>query len=139
MGTKVGVIMFNGTTVVGDITIDEDSSGTGAMWSGPMSDLPGWLGGGSPNSGRGGDGRGRGSDSGRDSGARHGSGKSEHPDVVRRRKEVAKGDVYDAHEKAPRPKVGTAPGHGDEYSDDKADYPVQPGADPKHGDEYSSK
>jgi hypothetical protein len=28
MGTKVGVIMLNGTTIVGDITIDEDSSGS---------------------------------------------------------------------------------------------------------------
>jgi hypothetical protein len=54
---RVGVIMLDGA-VVGDITLDEttpdDLGGGGAMYSGPMSDLPGWLGGG----GRGGSGLG---------------------------------------------------------------------------------
>src|ERR1700730_6346969 len=73
---KAGIIMMDGI-IVGDITIDEttpdDLGGGGAGYSGPMSDLPGWLGGGgrggSGLGGRGGRGGGRGS--GRGGGAGH--------------------------------------------------------------------
>jgi hypothetical protein len=128
---RVGVIMMNGA-VVGDITLDEtttdDLGGGGAMYSGPMSDLPGWLGGGgrggSGLGGRGGRSGGRGS--GRGGGAGHSDperkrkphsaggdvyGNRKHPD---RERQHYHGDVYDAHEKPARRERRPRPDRGDE-------------------------
>jgi hypothetical protein len=60
MAKVVGVIMLDNSTIVGDITIDEDMGyGAGALYGGPVT---GWVGrgDGAPRFGRGGDGRGRG-------------------------------------------------------------------------------